>query len=287
MVNIDTVYQKVLALANKEQRGYITPQEFNLFADMAQMEIFEQYFYDLNQFNRLPGNDQPYSDMVENIREKLDLFQVYTPGNRAFSSEVINGSGYIELYNHAPEQDPGNRGHDLYRIGRIKVIYNIGTKNQIVTEAQFATREEELVYERSKLLKHYNADSENYQGATYEQPVYMRMNVDGTDYIQIRPYPRKHYIVGDFPDGEWARVFPDAVQIFYTKKPTMPHWGYVTINNKPLWNADQSTHFELHASEEAELVYRILALAGISIEKPQITQIASGLQSAQIQQEKQ
>ena len=42
MVRVDNVYQKVLALANKEQRGYITPQEFNLFADLAQMEIFEQ-----------------------------------------------------------------------------------------------------------------------------------------------------------------------------------------------------------------------------------------------------
>ncbi len=47
MINIDTVYQKVLALANKEQRGYITPQEFNLLADKAQMEIFESYFHDL------------------------------------------------------------------------------------------------------------------------------------------------------------------------------------------------------------------------------------------------
>ena len=45
MVKIDTVYQRVLALANKEQRGYITPQEFNLFANQAQMDIFEQYFY--------------------------------------------------------------------------------------------------------------------------------------------------------------------------------------------------------------------------------------------------
>ena len=45
MVSIDTVYQRVLALANKEQRGYITPQEFNLFADHAQTTIFEQYFY--------------------------------------------------------------------------------------------------------------------------------------------------------------------------------------------------------------------------------------------------
>ena len=50
-VSIDTVYQRVLAIANKEQRGYITPQEFNLFANQAQMDIFEQYFYDLNQFS--------------------------------------------------------------------------------------------------------------------------------------------------------------------------------------------------------------------------------------------
>ena len=31
-INVDTVYQTVLALANKEQRGYITPQEFNLIS---------------------------------------------------------------------------------------------------------------------------------------------------------------------------------------------------------------------------------------------------------------
>jgi hypothetical protein len=52
-VSINTVYQKVLAIANKEQRGYITPQEFNLFANQAQMDIFEQYFYDINQFGRV------------------------------------------------------------------------------------------------------------------------------------------------------------------------------------------------------------------------------------------
>ena len=48
MVSVDTVYQKVLAFANKEQRGYITPQEFNILANQAQLEIFEQYFYDSN-----------------------------------------------------------------------------------------------------------------------------------------------------------------------------------------------------------------------------------------------
>ena len=73
-VSVDNVYQKVLALANKEQRGYITPQEFNLFADQAQMEIFEQYFYDINQWTRQHGNDTEYADMRTNLQEKIDLY---------------------------------------------------------------------------------------------------------------------------------------------------------------------------------------------------------------------
>jgi hypothetical protein len=68
-VNINRVYQKVLALANKEQRGYITPQEFNLFADHAQMEIFEQYFYDLEQFER-----DASSDVDSLIEQKIQIF---------------------------------------------------------------------------------------------------------------------------------------------------------------------------------------------------------------------
>ena len=74
MVSIDTVYQRVLVLANKEQRGYITPQEFNLFANQAQMDIFEQYFYDLNQFRRVPGNNTMYADPVDILEEKIEIF---------------------------------------------------------------------------------------------------------------------------------------------------------------------------------------------------------------------
>ena len=31
-ISVDTIYQRVLALTNKEQRGYVTPLEFNLLA---------------------------------------------------------------------------------------------------------------------------------------------------------------------------------------------------------------------------------------------------------------
>jgi len=75
MVNVDRVYQRVLVLINKEQRGYITPQEFNLLANQAQMDTFEQYFYDLNQFRRTPGNDTVHSDMVTILEEKISFFE--------------------------------------------------------------------------------------------------------------------------------------------------------------------------------------------------------------------
>ena len=69
MISVDRVYQKVLAIANKEQRGYITPQEFNLFADYAQMDIFEQYFYDVEQFERRVDNT------AELTKTKIEVFK--------------------------------------------------------------------------------------------------------------------------------------------------------------------------------------------------------------------
>ena len=75
MVNIDTVYQRVLAIANKEQRGYITPQEFNLMADKAQVEIFDSYFYDVKTSGQKVNNQMGVAfDELEMIQEKLHPF---------------------------------------------------------------------------------------------------------------------------------------------------------------------------------------------------------------------
>ena len=111
-VNIDTVYQKVLAIANKEQRGYITPQEFNLFADHAQLDIFEQYFYDINQFGRLKGNSTEYSDMITILEEKIAIFKnikllyyqspyYQKPQELHKVGSIETGYGEIEQINHS------------------------------------------------------------------------------------------------------------------------------------------------------------------------------------------
>ena len=70
-VNVDTVYQTVQALANKEQRGYLTPQEFNLFAIQAQKDIFEQYLYDLDAIRAENPEKRELGDSIRHVLFKI------------------------------------------------------------------------------------------------------------------------------------------------------------------------------------------------------------------------
>ena len=100
MVNIDTVYQRVLAISNKEQRGYITPLEFNLLANQAQLTIFEQYFYDLDKAKRVTGDDSSFSDMTELIKNKLTFFSSVATvvGGTTFPANYRTGRVFIGGY---------------------------------------------------------------------------------------------------------------------------------------------------------------------------------------------
>ena len=75
----------------------------------------------------------------------------------------------------------------------------------------------------------------------------------------------------------------------YVATPAVVAWGYVinTTNGSALYNANTSTNFELHASEETELVIKILELAGIQIKQQDIYQIAAQEEAQNVQQEKQ
>ena len=77
MVNVDTVYKTVLYILNKEQRGYITPDEFNKLGTQVQLEIFEQYFEELNQQLRIPQTNDEYANRIENLEEKIDIFKKF------------------------------------------------------------------------------------------------------------------------------------------------------------------------------------------------------------------
>ena len=79
---INEVRNTVLAIANKNNYGYISPQDFNLYASQAQMDMFEDYFYQYN--NQLVKENQRtsgtgYADITKGLAEVIDTFYVDTP----------------------------------------------------------------------------------------------------------------------------------------------------------------------------------------------------------------
>ena len=86
-INVNTVYTTVLNILNKEQRGYLTPYEFNSLATQVQLEIFENFFEDYNQFLRMPKTDEEYASRIEHIREE---FQVFEEHKEASGNNTVN-----------------------------------------------------------------------------------------------------------------------------------------------------------------------------------------------------
>ena len=74
---IDTIYKVLLTIINKENQGYISPEEFNLLAINTQNEIFRSYFedenLDKNKQNRGLTN-RGYSNLPFNQRQRIAPF---------------------------------------------------------------------------------------------------------------------------------------------------------------------------------------------------------------------
>ena len=231
MINVDRIYQRVLTLANKEQRGYITPQEFNILANQAQMDIFEQYFYDLNQFLRTPGNSTVHADTVDILEEKISVFETTNP------LTLTNGVGALEAL--------GN----FYRLTSIR-------DGNIFFES--VTRKESRLFQLSPLAS-----------PTATRPVYMLDQVNN----RVRVFGRT----------------PLTVDVDYIRIPNLVNWTYVVVGGKALHNstAGDIGHFELHPSEETDLVLKILTLAGFTLKDPGLYQAAASEDIKNTQQEKQ
>ena len=74
-VSVDKVYKTVLYILNKEQRGYMTPDEFDKVGQQVQLEIFESYFEELTQQLRTVQIQNEFSDRVQQLEEKISTFE--------------------------------------------------------------------------------------------------------------------------------------------------------------------------------------------------------------------
>jgi hypothetical protein len=253
-INVNTVYQTVLLILNKEQRGYITPNEFNKIATQVQLEIFEQYFEDLNQQLRNPGFQDEYADRVDNIEEKISIFKTYA--DASYYDEDPSGP-LTNPYFYLPS--------DVHRIGTI--MYK-GEQ-----ACQQTNRGEYLHLYMSKLTR----PTTNYPMYIQEGNVSPLDPITSTvlcdDCIRVYVYPEK---------------INKDVSLSYVRKPKNVVWAYGIGSQgqyiwdgspsgvpAPIYPASGSVDFEIDATEQTEVIIKILMYAGVVIRDPQIVQAAA------------
>lgn len=111
---INSVRNTVLAIINKNNYGYISPSDFNLFAKQAQLDIFDEYFIQYNQqINeenaRVSGTG--YADIKLGYEEVIDTFVV--------TKTLTQNSGNIY---YLPSQN--TTGDDYYLMNKILCYQN-------------------------------------------------------------------------------------------------------------------------------------------------------------------
>jgi hypothetical protein len=232
-VNVDAVYKTVLLILNKEQRGYITPDEFNKVAAQVQIEIFNKYFDDLNQLLKSKQTDLNYADRVSLLDEKLSIFK---------SEVTLNAT--VGLFNIPTA---------VREIG--SVVYN-GNEVQRLQKNEFYN------INKSDLTK----PSENY-------PVYLYEN----NSMKIYPSTITSNIIVNFirqiVNPVWGFIIGPRGQYIYDPG--------VYVPGGPQTPSTGSINFELHSSEQTNIITRILMYSGIIIQNPEIIQVAA----AQVQNE--
>jgi len=87
-LNVNTVYTTVLSILNKEQRGYMTPDEFNKVATQVQLEIFERFFQDLNQYLRMPKTDEEFASRIAHVEEEIQVFEEYESASSSVTDNI-------------------------------------------------------------------------------------------------------------------------------------------------------------------------------------------------------
>ena len=286
---INTVRATVLSIANKNNFGYITPNDFNLYAKQAQLDIFEDYFYQYNswlvkQNARVSGSG--YADIVKGLVEVLDYFSL--------TKSLISSNGYDFTL---PE--------DYYLINKINYYPNLRTSGSVTggsgstlidTNSLFITNG----VKPTDLLSNVTNSGEilNVLAVTNETTLVLSGSINVGDVFTIvanssiteveRVSQNKIFYLNATPltspstsfpayvlGGNNITVYPTqqlvtgTVLSQYIRYPKDPNWTYFDLisNGEPSFNqtAVDYQDFELPTSDQTNLINKILQYAGLSI----------------------
>jgi hypothetical protein len=293
-INVDTVYKTVLLILNKEQRGYMTPDEFNKIATQVQLEIFENYFDNLNQQLRVPDNDSEYADRIKNLDEQLAVFKTIGNcsyvGNSEWNLPTSSGS---TIYTEPVFQTVNGQSNYTLTLltqaqiqnGLLKVYFDGVIQNpsqySIASNTITLTSIPTTVF--NVLVTVTANDFYRLGTVIYDDTIEMqRVQRNNLLYINKSPLtkPTKKYPLYIYEE-EKLYVYPNTittgVSASFVRKPKDVIWNFTAT--PPFYtysySPNTSQQFELMVSEQTNVITKILLYSGVVIKDPQIIQVAA------------
>jgi hypothetical protein len=307
---INSVRNTVLSVLNKNNYGYISPSDFNLYAMQAQIELYEEYFSSYNKTvnmenQRLSGTD--YADMGQPIVEALEIFIV-----NDFLYPVFNGIGTAINQFFTPSLV--TTGNDFYMINKMVCYTSLlssGVQDTITTPfaltvpspGNFITNGVSVGDIVLNTTTHQNAfvssivseetitlTEDIFQGVSQGYAVYsstsyseaekvsngkitmLNMSMLTSPSLQFPAYVMNDSVVSTYPASLSGY---GAVRATYFRYPKPPKWTFVTlVNGEPSFDQSQPDYqdFEMPIEDEYKLIMKILQYCGMSIREIQVTQ---------------
>lgn len=298
---IDSVRNTVLSVLNKNNYGYISPSDFNLFAKQAQLEIFENYFYQYNyQINKENARQSGtgYADIRRGIEEMIDTFSVtnflvHSAGNKFFSpSQITTGDDYylinkVLAYTRLLASGTNDAVSPNQLIDSTTNFIASGISVGDIVANTVTSFVASVVNVTATVLTLdadiFTATPEGY--AIYDDAVVNEAEKVTHSKITMLNNSLLTAPSTMFPaytlEADKLSLFPvsinmaGAVQAQYIRYPKDPKWTYVTLSGgEPSFNQSSPDYqdFELPLEEEPSLVVKILQYAGLSIREIPVVQ---------------
>ena len=297
-VNVDIVYKTVLLILNKEQRGNLSPDEFNKVATQVQLEIFESYFDTLNQQLRRPDNDTEYADRIKNVDQDISIFKEYgtttyvapgkyftlpTTSGASVATQSFTGNGTTisfpftsitssQLASSVISVTINGVVTTAFTISGANIIFNTVPANNA---AIVVTATPEDFYRLGTVI---------YKDSTEAQLVQRNELL----YINTTPLvaPTTAYPIYLYENHKlyvYPQTITSDVTVSYLRKPFDVIWNFTIPSgqNYYQYNPTNSVDFELSKTEQTNIVLKILLYSGVVIRDPQIINVAA----QQVQQE--
>lgn len=298
---INEVRNAVLSVLNKNNYGYISPSDFNLFAANAQMEIYEEYYSSYNKTinaenQRASGTD--YADIESPLAETLETFLVtdYLAhlGGNLYSvptlTTVGNDAYYIlKVLCHTEELTSGVNtsvvSNSLVNSSAFFLSDGLSADDVVVNTTTGAVSSILTVSSNTTILLSSNiftSVGDTYNIFSSKSKEADKVSVGKITMLNASSLTSPSEFYPSYTlEGQTIKLYPktiDAkgkVQAVYFRFPKTPKWTYVSlVNGEPAFDQSQPDYqdFELPNEDGFKLVTKILEYCGISIREMEVTQ---------------